>query len=248
MTKSLFDRYKSGEYQQIWKEMNQYDTISLLNLEIQKDMLEVIKETMLRVRKNLEILVPRLIHLGFVFGDGFFDDCSVEEKEKISKDLPIYPLQPQSVDREIHMADHLYGVMPLSLRVFYEVVGSINLVGTHSRWRPVGPKGLDALFIYPLSLSLQMMDSYSEIWKAQTPSLPIAPDHYYKSGQSGSGTYSIQLPNDHVDAFVELEWHQCYFVQYLRNAFKWGGFPGLELYEVIPEEDVKLLTKDFLLF
>jgi hypothetical protein len=38
----------------------------------------------------------------------------------------------------------------------------------------------------------------------------------------------VALPCDGADAPLLEEWHETNFVDYLRVAFRWGGFPGWE--------------------
>jgi hypothetical protein len=57
-------------------------------------------------------------------------------------------------------------------------------------------------------------------------SLAFAPDVYHKVNVSGGTPYAIILPNAGADALIEIYGKQSYFVDYLRECFKWGGFPG----------------------
>src|SRR4029079_5228055 len=56
--------------------------------------------------------------------------------------------------------------------------------------------------------------------------IDIAPDALHKANLSGGGPYSIAFPNLGVDAPV-LRANSASLVDYLRDAFRWGGFPGL---------------------
>ncbi len=56
----------------------------------------------------------------------------------------------------------------------------------------------------------------------------VAPDVYHKANTSGGAAYEINLPNAAADALLLNEAHHTTFVAYLRIAFHWGGFPGLE--------------------
>jgi len=58
--------------------------------------------------------------------------------------------------------------------------------------------------------------------------LPVAPDIYHKDNVSGGPPYSLILPNSAVDGYLQEEWHQTTFVDYLRIVFQSGGFPGFE--------------------
>jgi hypothetical protein len=56
--------------------------------------------------------------------------------------------------------------------------------------------------------------------------MPISPPRSLKAGISAEGThYVMTLPSATLDAVVENEPHGLRFVEYLRLAFEWGGFP-----------------------
>jgi hypothetical protein len=63
----------------------------------------------------------------------------------------------------------------------------------------------------------------------------IAPDATRKASGAG-GSYRVTLPSLGMDAVLENEPHQLPFVDYLRLALEWGGFPGFESAAETPEE------------
>jgi hypothetical protein len=66
----------------------------------------------------------------------------------------------------------------------------------------------------------------------------IAPDDLLKANISGAAI-DVMLPNTGADAaFLESE--RRMFVAYLRESFRWGGFPGLKHY---PNHDAALLAQ-----
>jgi len=57
--------------------------------------------------------------------------------------------------------------------------------------------------------------------------MPISPPRSVKAGVSTEGAhYVVTLPSATLDAVIENEPHGLDFVDYLRLAFEWGGFPG----------------------
>jgi hypothetical protein len=57
--------------------------------------------------------------------------------------------------------------------------------------------------------------------------MPISPPRNVKAAISAEGNhYVITLPSATLDAVIENEPHGLGFVDYLRLAFEWGGFPG----------------------
>ena len=72
-----------------------------------------------------------------------------------------------------------------------------------------------------------------------------ADDH--QEGQAGTSgdVYEMEVPNASADA-VFGDWHKTTFVNYLRIAFKWGGFPGWERYPNRPEKELAYLSEGLL--
>src|SRR5262245_2042430 len=67
---SYLDRYLAGEYEQVWAELVALDGV-VREEPIYSDALAVARETMRRVRWNIETLIPRLIAIGYQFGYGW---------------------------------------------------------------------------------------------------------------------------------------------------------------------------------
>jgi hypothetical protein len=63
----------------------------------------------------------------------------------------------------------------------------------------------------------------------------IGPDAICKAHRSGQ-SYVITLPSVGMDALLENERHGLSFVDYLRLALQWGGFPGFESVGQRPKE------------
>ena len=61
------ERYLQGEHEQVWAELQNLGS-AIHQEELYQDAWSVVQETMRRVRHNLELLLPRLIECGFVFG------------------------------------------------------------------------------------------------------------------------------------------------------------------------------------
>jgi len=75
----------------------------------------------------------------------------------------------------------------------------------------------------------------------------IAPSDRSKANLPGY-FYSITIPNAAADAPLENEWHQTTFVNYLRTAFEWGGFPGWGRDRNAPRDAIAKLTQGLLAF
>lgn len=85
----------------------------------------------------------------------------------------------------------------------------------------------DPLVVWMGSLSVEGYEEWSQEQDTDDYQIAIAPDHAGKANMSG-GVYAIALPNPAADVLLLDEPHHTTFVDYLRIAFQWGGFPGLE--------------------
>jgi hypothetical protein len=176
-------------------------------------------------------------------------------KQKVTKSLKKSPLQNRDVfdppgsetaAQLKKLEKQAGGPLPLSLRAWYEQVGSVSLLGSHDVFNPRSSEGTaDPLVVAPLRELLEMADAFDDdcgggmhLW--------IAPDDLHKANVSGGDPYTITVPNAAADAELECEWHHTTFVGYLRKVFDWGGFPGWERAAAPPREAIAQLTRDLL--
>ena len=176
--------------------------------------------------------------------------------------------------------------LPLSLRAWCEIVGSVSLVGTHpalafraerqtpmmfinpdfhrnaagevAKLRAAGVKATTVLETPPqpplsdpleITCTLEQQEPYDEDEdEGFGRRLILGRDDELKADISGIGDlYSIEVPSSNADALFE-DWHKTSFVNYLRIAFQWGGFPGWERYSQRPEKEIAYLREGLLAF
>lgn len=184
LSRTYLERYLAGEYEQVWAELEALGE-AVHEEPLHGDALAVARETMRRVRTNLEMLVPRLVTVGYQFGYGWIQPPTDEPfgwrlreqyKRLFEDERAELPLFTFEADREDHLADQRerlrqlrdlnapaiilqnqkrviaeleahpttasvlqaleerVGLLPLSVRAWYEVAGGVNLVGVHSGW------------------------------------------------------------------------------------------------------------------
>ncbi|MBX2801823.1 MAG: hypothetical protein KTR31_29360 [Myxococcales bacterium] len=138
-------------------------------------------------------------------------------------------------------AENVLGALPSTYKAFIRHVGAVSLAGFHPDWP--GPERLDPLVLDRVwGPGLESLESEREEWLEDEEDepwlLPLAPDRFHKANISGGGPYGFALPSPGIeDAFVWWEAGSAAgqradpFVEYLRLAFRWGGFPGLEFDE-----------------
>jgi hypothetical protein len=154
------ERYMAGEYERVW------DELVALGAEVREeplysDALAVARETMRRVRHNIEMLIPRLQTMGYQLGYGWAHGRDFPS----GPPDPIFSPPPPNVAEILAELEAYAGALPLSLRAFYEVVGAVNFVGepptTLLDWHAV-PGGLDALYVYPIAGTLEDIYPWEE--------------------------------------------------------------------------------------
>ena len=188
------------------------------------DAVSVSHVTMDRVATNIDRLVERLAAHGYEFG--VYPDGACFPVKSSPRVRPEAGLRAHVAELE-----QLAGTIPMSLKAFWDVVGSVSLIG---RARDGWLEYSDPLYVEtPAGALADFRD-----WHADREMnggagdevffCPIAPDLLHKDNVSGGPPYSVALPNSDVDARLSREWHNVGFVPYLRIAIlDWGGFPGL---------------------
>jgi hypothetical protein len=270
---TYLERYVAGEHEPVWAELQALGA-AVRAEPLYSDAQAVARETMRRVRHNIETLIPRLEALGYEFGYRWAHGRNFPSGPP---DPVFAPPQPDVAQTIAELEDRA-GALPLSLRAFYEVVGSVNFVGqppeAWTDWRAV-PDDVDALYVYSAEIALEDTEAWQERYdylredEGDPPStddedicdsrayyalprkcwlVPIAPDEWHKYDISGCGAYEIAIPNLAADARLLTERHRTTFVNYLRICCRWAGFPKLEQVSGAPAAASALsaLTRDLL--
>ena len=224
MPTNFLDRYLQGEQEPVWDELLALGG-AIRQEPLFTEALAVTRETMRRARYNIELLVLRLNAIGYVFG------VYPNDRRK----LPGYtgPHNPpgQDIANKISKLEALEGIgsLPLSLQVFWEIVGEVNFIGYHPAW----PEFSDPLVIFPIEAIHYDYTEWRELVDEGDPEarqfgLQLSPDVYHKDNVSGGEPYSMRVPNFAIDGMLEYERHSTTFVNYLRITFRYGGFPGVQ--------------------
>lgn len=133
------------------------------------------------------------------------------------------------VRKQLARLEKIAGALPLSLRVFYEVVGSVDWIGRHPTLAPeqdsICP---DPLVVFPLDEALEERKQRMEDEDEGEAVITIAPDDLHKADTSGGEPYEIAVPDLRADGELLNERHRLLFVDYLRLCFRFGGFPGYD--------------------
>jgi hypothetical protein len=221
MAESFLTRYRAGASIQVWREL------LVLGAQVQapafiEDAYAVALETMRGVRQNVEAVHERLQQLGYEFW------------------VPDQVHVPPAADALAMLAEveRLRGPIPLSLKAFYAVVGSVDfrqsprqLVhwsderrASASELAVLGEE--DPLVVAPVEKLLRIVQAYAST-QAHRVEFTFAPDEFHKANYSGGENYHLWLPNPNADFRIEGMYDiDEYFVEYLRATFAFGGFRG----------------------
>jgi hypothetical protein len=221
---TYLERFLRGEHEQVWADLRDLGP-AVRQTDVLADAQSVAVETMRRVRHNVEVLHRRLGDAGYLFKD------------------PGRAHVPPGEDATARLDDfeERHGPLPLSLRAFYEIVGTVDfrqswdqLVKWYEREQratptdPIGYLGeYDPLMVEPLRCK------YAR-WEAEhgKRSWFLAPDECHKADYSGGMSYHVLLPDEGADFRIygmimsKVDLFGEYFVGYLRETFRGGGFRG----------------------
>jgi hypothetical protein len=238
-----FERYMAGEYEQVWRELVALGA-AVRDEPVYSDAHAVARETMRRAASNIKHIIERLETMGFEF-------LYPEE---------LFVIAPPDIDDDLALLKAKSVSIPLSLQAWWETVEIVNLSGIEYTF--IDPT-IDE--IYPHSDPL-WISGIEQILKALEHPYPyhqnyfaFAPDICSKD-QEGGDSYTIEL-SQHADVNLDETFSRSYgkltFVEYLRLAVRWGGFPGFSLYgklhwmppaEKVPHHLIAELTRDLLPF
>jgi hypothetical protein len=253
-----YERYLAGEHCEVWRELGALGA-EVRSTQYSADALAVAYATMRRVVQNIRTIVERLREIRYdfdiesvnrdkviEFGEARWSLCvGPRDQRRPAPWMPPDRQRPADWKR----LDEIARALPISLRAWYEIAGSVTLLGKH----PVLSPGFatlrsDPLVIVPFSQVVRAWDdSPPKIGIGGQPfAAEIAPDAVSKA-RGSCQSYSITLPAIGMDALLENERHGLSFVDYLRLALQWGGFPGFESAGQRPKE-IEFLSQGLLAF
>lgn len=215
---TYYSRYLAGDCEAVCRELrNQHGSGN--DTRFRSDALSVACELVDRAYKNLRLLIDRLVGFGYLFQDA--NNALVEAS---SSDAAIL----DSVERTM-------GVLPWVLRKWYERIRSVDFSQARSQLFSQGAQcvsvsglGLNTPLVYqaiPRCLELQGRLSSEALSDGDTSGRFA---HFLPLGgwASNSEPKGFSLPCDSFDGvFYNEGAGDMYFLDEVRAAFKWGGFP-----------------------
>jgi len=225
----LLARYRRGEHEAVWTALRSHQAI---DADCRAEAIAVARETMTRVARCADLLAERLAAKGWVALTGRLRWLPSESDKGI-----------------INAIEQFTGAaLPPSLSGFWNEVGGIDFVWNYEKAERAPDFGLglalvemDPLHVCPPAHTTYLLEEWKERRSQVDPdlddpwNLDLAPDYLHKANFSGGAPYGSALPYLGADPVFVNEVHELPFVEYLRLAFRWGGFPRLERHARNPD-------------
>ncbi len=246
----FLERYMAGEYEAVWAELVSLGP-GVRDPQFMPEAVAVAQETMRRARQNVELLIQRLDKMEYRFWNG--GKGSGGKASNHLKDKDVY--LPPSPHEKQELAEFERGgrVLPLSLRIWMEEVGRVDLAGSHPALSfLVHEDGFPGIYADPLMV-IPNADSLEDMLGLGGESENDLFISYDASDKAAVGTdeqldsdYWMDVPNLAADGLLKGYPHEITFVEYLRLSFRWGGFPGWKDQAHRPERELSVLTEGLL--
>jgi len=191
---TYLDRYVRGEHERVWAELVALGE-RVREPAVYADAVAVARETMHRARANVERIVERLRGMNFNFA---------------YPDRVFVPPAPGAAD-VLENLDRRIGPLPIGLRAFYEIVGSVSLVGSYP--------GLST-YVKPADPRAKL-DAYRAIYERHIG--PVPPNAPAADPVTHLKAAGIVLPPESVELMQEMARLRQAFADQARGAANEGG-------------------------
>jgi hypothetical protein len=225
---TLYDRYINGQTEQVYQDIYALGQDAFLPANL-PDIEKVLTETFQRVAYNLDIIYRELKNINYLF--------KAEPKYNFEKPLHKPLLDTKNLLEKLDNAVKPFGFVPLSLKYFYQIVGSVNFVWDYETnedfiWEMADPIQIASLDAVVETVTDEWwsedMQLYVDDENVGTAFLDLAADDLHKDNVSGGQAYAIQITNQpSIDSNFMNEPNATNFINYLRICFAYCGFPGI---------------------
>jgi hypothetical protein len=220
---TLYDRYISGQTEQVYQDIHALGQDAFLPTNL-PDIEKVLTETFQRVGYNLGIIYSELKNIGYLFRTEF----DYNFQRPIGKPSA----NTKQLLRKLESVVRPFGFVPLSLKMFYKIVGACNFGWDYNTNEEYIWQYADPIQIFSLDdvvSELTSEDFLSDLQKYYEEdgfvSLQLSADYFHKDNTSGGPAYSLKITNrQSVDAEFLNEEHNTTFINYLRICFDNCGF------------------------
>ena len=220
---TLYDRYINGQTEQVYREIYALAQEAFLPNNL-PDIEKVLTETFQRVAYNLDVIYSELKNINYLFPTEF----KFNFQRPLIKPLPNTEQLLATLDKSVKP----FGFVPLSLKMFYRIVGACNfcwdnVINEEYIWRYADPIQIFSLdnIISEVTDEDFLSDLQEYYEEDGFISLQLSADYFHKDNTSGGQAYSLKVTQQpSVDAEFLNEEHNTTFINYLRICFDNCGF------------------------
>ncbi|PBJ12867.1 hypothetical protein [Flavobacterium sp. ACN6] len=220
---NFYERYLKGETKEVYNDIYELGNDAFLpnnSVEIEK----VLTETFERVAYNLGIIYKELVNINYLFKTDF----QFNFERPLLNPLP----NTDSLLEKLEESVKSFGFVPLSLKMFYKIVGACNFGWDYDTnedfiWEyadPIQIISLDELI--SIVTDEYAFETFQEYYEDDGfVSLELSADYFHKDNISGGQGYALQVTSKpSVDGQFLYEEHNTTFINYLRICFENCGF------------------------
>jgi len=224
---NFYERYISGETESVYADIEKLGG-EAFSPRYYTDIEKVLTETFHRIKFNLDIIYKALVDINYVF----WKDKTVNDE---AHQPP--PLDTRELLSTLEQHIDTVGKLPVSMKKFYEIVGSCNLAWNYNEDSNILWEMADPFQIAPLTdcitqvtdeYWLEEMEDYIRDEDFGYAFLELSADNLHKDNVSGGAPYVLQLRKEkRIDSNFLNEPNDTTFINYLRICFENCGFPGM---------------------
>ncbi len=172
---SLYKVYLEGKHKQVWDELVAVEAEVLKDEALTRDAVLVARASMLRAKSNIETIVARLRQMGYRFAT---ESLAELFGPAMTNPSAVFAPPEANVHNLLQELENVVGPIPITLRSWFEIVGSVNLIGSHSTLSPRGGAASDPLVVMsPREILAELADGSTKPF-----SLPLFPSAQAKAG------------------------------------------------------------------
>ena len=220
---TLYERYLNGQTEQVYQHIYALGQDAFLPANL-PDIEKVLTEIFQRVAYNLDIIYSELKNINYLFRAKF------EHNFQRPLGKPLADTEQLLVRLENAISP--FGFLPLSLKMFYRIVGACNFGWDYDTneeyiWHFADPIQITSLddVVEEVTDEDYLNDLKKYYEEDGFVSLQLSADYFHKDNTSGGPPYSLKLTEQQsVDGQFLNEEHDTTFINYLRICFDNCGF------------------------
>lgn len=220
---TLYERYIDGQFKQVYEDISTLGQDAFLPEHL-FDIEKVLRETFQRVAYNLDVIYAELKNIQYSF----------KTKFEYNSQCPLVKPLPNTEALLIQLENIVrpFGFVPLSLKMFYSVVGACNLSWDYETngypiWLLADPLQIFSLddVVAEMADENYINDQRAYYKEDGFVAIQLSADYFHKDNISGGQSYSLKVTSKRsVDAEWLDEEHGTTFIDYLRICFDNCGF------------------------